>query len=520
MNEVANSPDPTDAAIAAAVAPSPLAVEHLAKRFGEVTALDDITLHLEPGELVAVVGPSGCGKSTLLRTIAGLLAPDGGRVALGGQLVDDGTIRIPPERRAVGLVFQDHALFPHLTVNENVGFGIRNPGGRRASGRELRDRVAEMLDLVGLDRHGDRYPHELSGGERQRVALARALAPGPALMLFDEPFASIDHNLRVRLRADVVAALRATGTPALFVTHDQAEALAIGDRIAVLRRGRIAQIGAPAAVFHHPADRFVGGFMGEASFLPIERDGVDGAAPRTALGSIGTSASHGPGAVGSDMVAMTRPDDLRFVPTTGAAQPAERIERVAGSDRVREEGGDVASAGPSRDAGSDRVREEGGDVASAAPSGVPGSESAHAEGGVVAGAAVGTMGSGGGRAEGGVVAGAAVGEMRSGGAHAEGGVVADAAPAGLPSGVGGSGAVRAHGEVTAREYRGSGWLLTVRLDAGPDVLVAASHLDAPVPGTRGRVELIEGHQQVICPDRTDAAADRPGSTEMPASGDR
>ena len=379
---------------------SPLEVEHLVKRFGAVTALDDVSLRLDPGELVAVVGPSGCGKSTLLRTIGGLLTPDSGRVALGGQLVDDGTTRVPPEGRAVGLVFQDHALFPHLTVDDNVGFGVRNDAGRRASGRELRARVAEMLELVGLGGHGHRFPHELSGGERQRVALARALAPGPALMLFDEPFASIDHNLRVRLRADVVDALRATGTPALFVTHDQSEALAIGDRIAVLRSGRIAQIDTPAVIFHRPADRFVGGFMGEASFVPIERSGADA---WTALGALDPASMSDLDPAG-DLVAMVRPDDLRFVPVpaTETAQPPHPPRNLSTLQRQATQTPQISGDGA---------------------------------------------------------------------------------------------------EVTDGEYRGSGWLLTVRLDAGPEVLVAASHLDPPELGARGRVELIEGHRQVICPNR-------------------
>ena len=282
-----------------------LEIEDLRKRFGRVTAIDGLSLVLGAGELLAGVGPSGCGKATLLRTVAGLVAADSGRVTLGGRLVDDGAARIPPERRGVGLVFQDHALFPHLTVRDNVGFGIRRDSGFAAG-----ERVDQMLGLVGLPDHGARYPHELSGGERQRVALARALAPAPALMLFDEPFASIDHNLRVRLREDVVEALRATTTPALFVTHDQAEALAIGDRIAVMRAGELVQLDTPSAVFHRPADRFVGAFMGEASFLPV-LPGPEG--PCSRLGPIDSSAV-GRSPAGEGMVAMVRPHDLGFTP--------------------------------------------------------------------------------------------------------------------------------------------------------------------------------------------------------------
>ncbi len=271
----------------------PLEITGLTKAFGDVVAVDGVDLRLGEGELLGLVGPSGCGKSTLLRTIAGLLDADSGTIHLGGVLVEDGSARLPPERRSTGLVFQEHALFPHLTVEENVAFGVRDLS-RGATGA----RVREMLDLVSLDTHGARYPHELSGGERQRVALARALAPKPSLMLFDEPFASLDHNLRVQLRIDVAAALKATGTPAVFVTHDQREALAIGDRIAVMRAGRIVQLDTPAAIYHRPVDRFVASFMGAASFLPIDADA-------TALGPIS-------GRIDGAVVAMVRPDDVAF----------------------------------------------------------------------------------------------------------------------------------------------------------------------------------------------------------------
>ena len=271
----------------------PLEITGLTKAFDDVGAVDGVDLRLGEGELLALVGPSGCGKSTLLRMIAGLLDADSGSIRLGGVLVEDGTTRLPPERRPAGLVFQEHALFPHLTVEENVAFGVR--GLSRAA---TADRVRDMLDLVSLGAHGPRYPHELSGGERQRVALARALAPEPELMLFDEPFASLDHNLRVQLRIDVAAALKATGTPAVFVTHDQREALAIGDRIAVMRSGRIVQLDTPAVVYHRPVDRFVASFMGDASFLPID-------AGASALGPV-------PGPTEGAVVAMVRPDDVAF----------------------------------------------------------------------------------------------------------------------------------------------------------------------------------------------------------------
>lgn len=278
----------------------PLLVQGLIKRFDDVVAVDGVDLTLGDDEILALVGPSGCGKSTLLRTIAGLLHADAGQILLDGDLVDDGATQMPPERRSCGLVFQEHALFPHLTVRDNVGFGVRG-----LSTADTKARIDEMLKLVSLDSHGDRFPHELSGGERQRVALARALAPRPALMLFDEPFASLDHNLRVSLRHHVVAALKATSTPAVFVTHDQREALTLGDRIAVMNHGRLVQVGTPAEVFHQPRSSFIAGFMGDASFLQLsESDGQWS----TRLGPTNAPLP------GKPSVAMVRPDDVQFFP--------------------------------------------------------------------------------------------------------------------------------------------------------------------------------------------------------------
>ncbi len=259
-----------------------LAVAGVAKSFGSTRALIDVDLDVDAGELLALVGPSGCGKSTLLRIVAGLTAADRGRVSIGGRVVEDGARRADPEHRDVGMVFQEHALFPHLTVSQNIKFGLR------ALSRADRQRRADhWLATIGLPGAGDRYPHELSGGERQRVALARALAPQPRLMLLDEPFASLDPNLRAHIRSDVMHLLHETGTAAVFVTHDQTEALAIGDRIAVIRAGEIEQVGTSVDVFHRPVSRFVAGFMGEARFLPI-----DAATNMTELGPAGTPVSE------------------------------------------------------------------------------------------------------------------------------------------------------------------------------------------------------------------------------------
>ena len=269
-----------------------LELSGLSKSFGRTRALSDVDLVVGPGELLALVGPSGCGKSTLLRIVAGLLGADCGRVVIGGVLVDDGSRRADPEHREVGLVFQEHALFPHLTASDNVMFGLRALD--RAERRHVSD---HWLSMIGLEASGERYPHELSGGERQRVALARALAPRPRLILLDEPFASLDPNLRTQLRADVVEILHETRTAAVFVTHDQSEALAVGDRIAVIRAGRIEQVGTPEDVFHRPRNRFVAGFMGPASLLP-----VDAGTGNTEIGPAGVEMSMRMSASASSIV--------------------------------------------------------------------------------------------------------------------------------------------------------------------------------------------------------------------------
>ncbi|KGN40743.1 ABC transporter ATP-binding protein [Knoellia aerolata] len=239
-----------------------LRIDGVTKSYGDTPAVCDLDLSMPQGEILALIGPSGCGKSTLLRLIAGLERPDSGAVTVGGRVVA-GPSWVPPEQRRVGLVFQEHALFPHLRVGDNIRFGLADRP--RA---EQDARVREVLDLVHLSHVADRYPHELSGGEQQRVALARALAPRPAVVLMDEPFSSLDESLRARVRADTVDVLRATGTTAVLVTHDQTEALAVGDRVGVMREGVIEQLGTPVEVFERPVSRFVASFMGDADFLP------------------------------------------------------------------------------------------------------------------------------------------------------------------------------------------------------------------------------------------------------------
>ena len=243
-----------------------LRVTGLRRAYGPVVALDGVDLEVRNGEMLTLLGPSGCGKTTLLRLVAGLESPDAGTVEIAGRRVAGPGGSVPPERRRVSMVFQDHALFPHLSVADNVAYGIRRDPDRSV-------RVAELLDLVSLPDSGARMPHELSGGMQQRVAIARALAPRPDVILLDEPFSNLDAALRTQLRGDLREILRLAGATAVLVTHDQDEALTLGDRMGVMVRGRIEQCDVPEVVYSEPASPFVATFVGTANLVQANCEG-------------------------------------------------------------------------------------------------------------------------------------------------------------------------------------------------------------------------------------------------------
>lgn len=240
----------------------------VSKTYGKVRAVEDVSLDVARGDILALLGASGCGKTTTLRLLAGLETPDSGEIWLNGEQVAGGRVWVQPEQRSTGMVFQDYALFPHMSAAANIAFPLVHlPTAQRKS------RVAEMLELVGLADASERHPHELSGGQQQRVALARALAPAPAVVLLDEPFSNLDAALRRDMREEVRRILKQAGATAVFVTHDQEEALSIADEVAVMRGGHLLQAGSPQAIYLRPADRQVASFLGDANFLPGEADG-------------------------------------------------------------------------------------------------------------------------------------------------------------------------------------------------------------------------------------------------------
>ncbi|MFI7481236.1 ABC transporter ATP-binding protein [Kocuria sp. M1R5S2] len=293
-----------------------LVLDGVDKLYGSSVGVRGLELTLPPGELVTLIGPSGCGKSTTLRLVAGLERPDEGTIRIAGDVVADRHRFREPERRRVGLVFQDHALFPHLTVAKNVAFGLD-----RLPRAERRARVGEVLELVRLGHLAHRYPHELSGGEQQRVALARALAPRPAVVLLDEPFSSLDESLRAHVRRDTVATLAETGTTAVLVTHDQTEALSVGHRVVVMHDGVIEQADTPERVFEQPATRFVASFMGDADFLPAR---VHRALLTCEIGIVSTVPGWADSDVDVDVV--LRPHEVALRPDPGSTARVSAVE--------------------------------------------------------------------------------------------------------------------------------------------------------------------------------------------------
>lgn len=293
-----------------------LSVDGVGKAFGAKTVLSGVSLSVEAGEMVALLGPSGCGKSTLLRIVAGLLEKDAGAVRIAGRDVR-GT---PARERGVGFVFQDYALFPRMTVRENVAFGLMVRGVAGAA----RSREAQkMIDLVGLSGEADRDVERLSGGQRQRVALARALAVNPSLLLLDEPLSALDIKVRERLRREIAAIQKKTGVTTLIVTHDQQEAMEMGNRIAVMNDGRIEQVAAPREVYQDPATEFVARFVGEANILPGQMYRGVAYSGGLAIRMEGASAL----AEGSMVRVILRPEDIGILPS-GIPEPGQSAGRI------------------------------------------------------------------------------------------------------------------------------------------------------------------------------------------------
>ncbi|MCX7946184.1 MAG: ABC transporter ATP-binding protein [Hydrogenophilus sp.] len=285
-----------------------LHLDHLQKNLGNRPLLNDLTLHLPRGKIGCLLGPSGSGKTTLLRIIAGFTPIDGGAVRLDGQTITSPTYRLPPHARGVGMVFQDHALFPHLTVAENIAFGLRHlPAAAQ------RARLSALLELVDLLPFAHRYPHQLSGGQQQRVALARTLAPRPRLLLMDEPFSNLDATLRERLALDLRRILKEEGATALIVTHDQHEAFALADLLGVLEAGAIPQWDTAYALYHQPKTRFIATFIGESAFLSGTL-----IAPAAVATELGALRCHPPESAqpGDAVDVLLRPDDLVYDPSS------------------------------------------------------------------------------------------------------------------------------------------------------------------------------------------------------------
>ena len=285
-------------------------------------AIRDISFSAQEGEILCLLGPSGCGKTTILRAIAGFEPVRSGHISLSGQLVSSPSHTLPTEERRVGMVFQEYALFPHLRVTDNIAFGLHH-----LPRHEQQHRVAEMLQLTGLEGFERRYPHELSGGQQQRVALARALVQNPVLLLLDEPFSNLDPDMAGRMRQEIHALLRRMNTTTILVTHDHDEAFAMADRIAVLNQGVLEQMDAPELIYHLPATRFVADFVGQADFIVGH---IQEGMVQTELGEFPNTLDA---AEGTDVVVMIRPDDIHLVPNA-SAEPTILARQFRGSENL------------------------------------------------------------------------------------------------------------------------------------------------------------------------------------------
>ena len=283
-------------------------------RRGDVVALRSVSLDVGPGEIMVLLGPSGCGKTTLLRCVAGLESPDSGRIDVQGRTVfsSDQGIGLPPEKRGLSMVFQSYALWPHMSVQDNVAYPLRTTKVKKA---EVAERVNAVLDTVGLSQFARSYPGQLSGGQQQRVALARALVASQGVILFDEPLSNLDAKVRERLRDELLTLQADIGFTGLYVTHDQTEATGLGDRIAVMEVGGVAQLGAPTDIYYSPASQYVADFVGAANEIPGTASGTAGSLVRvrTALGELAATPVGSPPRLGQDVRVMFRPEHCRLV---------------------------------------------------------------------------------------------------------------------------------------------------------------------------------------------------------------
>ena len=291
-----------------------ITIEGVARSFATVRAVDDVSIVVRDGEFFTLLGPSGCGKTTLLRMVAGFCELDAGRIRFGEQRIDT----LPPHKRNTGMVFQNYAVFPNLTVGGNVAYGLR---ARRVRSDETRERVARALKLVQLDGFAERWPHQLSGGQLQRVAIARAIVIEPHVLLLDEPLSNLDAKLRVEMRAEIRRLQKLLGITVLYVTHDQEEALAVSDRIAVMRAGRVDQIASPRDIYDRPATPFVASFVGTTNLLNGVIGARDGDAVEIAVAGARLRLTGVQGSVGDKVVLSLRPEALRLL-SPGEAAPA------------------------------------------------------------------------------------------------------------------------------------------------------------------------------------------------------